>query len=126
MGNVRHFAINADDLSRARRFYERVFGWSFEPWGPPGFFMISAGEKDPAIVGSLQQRRELLPGTRMTGYECTISVEQDVAKVAAAVKANGGRVVMKKATIPTVGDLIFFEDPEGNLAGAMRYDLKAE
>ncbi len=31
MGNVRHFAINADDLSRARRFYERVFGWTFDP-----------------------------------------------------------------------------------------------
>jgi predicted enzyme related to lactoylglutathione lyase len=49
-----------------------------------------------------------------------------VDKVAAAVKANGGRVVMERATIPTVGDLIFFEDPEGNLAGAMRYDPKAE
>ncbi len=30
MGNVRHFAINADDLPRARRFYERVFAWSFQ------------------------------------------------------------------------------------------------
>lgn len=127
MGNVRHFAINADELPRARRFYERVFGWRFEPWGPPGFFMIDAGDKSPsAAIGSLQQRRELVPGKRMTGYECTIAVEDDVEKVAAAVKANGGRVVMEKATIPGVGDLIFFEDPEGNLAGAMRYDPNAD
>jgi predicted enzyme related to lactoylglutathione lyase len=127
MGNVRHFAINADELARARRFYERVFGWRFEAWGPPGFFMIATGDPGPsAVLGSLQQRRELVPGKRMTGYECTIAVEADVEKVAAAVKANGGRVVMEKSTIPGVGDLIFFEDPEGNLAGAMRYDAKAE
>ena len=127
MGNVRHFSINADDLQRARSFYGKVFGWRFEPWGPPGFFMINAGGKDAAVpFGSLQQRRELVKGRRMTGFECTIAVEQDVEKVAAAVKANGGRIVMEKATIPGVGDLIFFEDPEGNLAGAMRYDEKAE
>jgi uncharacterized protein len=125
MGNVRHFAINADDLPRARQFYERVFAWRFEPWGPPGFFMIATGEA-AGPMGSLQQRRELVAGRRMTGFECTIAVEEDVEKVAAAVKANGGRVVMDKATIPGVGDLIFFEDPEGNLAGAMRYDPKAE
>ncbi len=129
MGNVRHFEINADDLPRARRFYEKVFGWKFEPWGPPGFFIINAGEKTKdgaGVLGSLQQRRELVPGKRMTGFECTISVDTDVDKVAAAVKANGGKIVMQKATIPGVGDLIFFEDPEGNLAGAMRYDEKAE
>jgi predicted enzyme related to lactoylglutathione lyase len=127
MGNVRHFAINADDMERARTFYGKVFGWRFEPWGPPGFFMINAGDKDGAHpFGSLQQRRELVKGRRMTGFECTIAVEKDVDKVAVAVKANGGKVVMEKATIPGVGDLIFFEDPEGNLAGAMRYDAKAE
>jgi len=27
---VAHFAINADDLPRARRFYENVFGWKFQ------------------------------------------------------------------------------------------------
>lgn len=123
---VRHFAINADDLPRARRFYERVFAWRFEAWGPPGFFMIATGAKDPRLLGSLQQRRELQPGRPMTGFECTIGVEQDVAQLADAIKANGGRIVMEKATIAGVGDLIWFEDPEGNLAGAMRYDPKAE
>ena len=123
---VRHFAINADDLPRARQFYERVFGWKFEAWGPPGFFMVATGAKEPRVLGSLQQRRELVPGRAMHGFECTIGVEQDVDKVAALVKKNGGRVVMEKATIAGVGDLIWFEDPEGNLAGAMRYDPAAE
>ena len=33
--DVAHFAIHADDCQRAKRFYEEVFGWTFEPWGPP-------------------------------------------------------------------------------------------
>jgi uncharacterized protein len=122
MGNVRHFAINADDLERARAFYRNVFGWKFEPWGPPGFFMIATGEPHGASpLASLQQRRELLAGQKANGFECTIAVTEDVDTVAKAVVANGGRVLMQKATIPGVGDLIFFQDPEGNIAGAMRY-----
>jgi hypothetical protein len=33
---------------------------------------------------------------------------------------------MQKVTIPTVGRLIFFQDPEGNVAGAMHYDSDAK
>jgi predicted enzyme related to lactoylglutathione lyase len=33
--NIAHFAIDADNVPRARRFYEAVFGWRFTPWGPP-------------------------------------------------------------------------------------------
>jgi predicted enzyme related to lactoylglutathione lyase len=124
--DIRHFAINADDLARARRFYERVFGWKFEPWGPPNFLLIKTGtEKEPGIQGALQGRRELVPGKRMIGYECSIAVD-DVDQVAAAVRASGGRVLMERVTIVGVGHLIFFEDPEGNVAGAMQYDSQAE
>jgi predicted enzyme related to lactoylglutathione lyase len=124
--NLQHFAINADDPERARRFYQRVFGWTFQAWGPPEFFQITTGSaKEPGIRGALQRRRELIPGQRMNGFECTISVA-DVDKVAAAIRANGGRILMEKTTIAGVGDLIFFQDPEGNMAGAMRYDTSVE
>ncbi len=124
--NVKHFAINAGDIARARRFYERVFGWKITPGGPPDFFQIETGDaRDPGVKGALQKRRELVPGKRMIGYECSISVA-DVDKVAAAVKASGGKILMERTTIRTVGHLVFFEDSEGNVAGAMQYDPKAE
>jgi uncharacterized protein len=124
--NIRHFSINADDVRRARKFYEKVFGWKFEPWGPPDFFLIQTGsEQDPGIQGSLQGRRELVQGERMTGFECSVSVD-DVDVIAKAVVANGGKVIMLKVTIPTVGRLIYFQDPEGNVAGAMHYDADAK
>jgi predicted enzyme related to lactoylglutathione lyase len=124
--HVAHFAINADDMNRARRFYEQVFGWRFEAWGPPGFFQIttSAG-REPGPLGALQKRRELIPGERTVGYECTVSVD-DVDAVTAAVVANGGTILIPKTLIPTVGHLIFFRDPEGNAVGAMQYDSKAQ
>ena len=37
---LRHFAINADDVPRAKAFYEKVFGWNFNPWGPPDFYQV--------------------------------------------------------------------------------------
>jgi len=124
---VAHFAINADDLPRARRFYENVFGWSFQAWGPPGFYMIDAGlaPATPLLRGSLQQRREIVKGVRMTGFECTISVS-DIQTTATAVEANGGTIVMPICTLAGIGRLLFFQDPEGNIAGAMQYDIQAE
>ena len=56
----------------------------------------------------------------MTGFECTVEVD-DVGAVAEAVVANGGRLLMERTTIPGVGELIFFEDPSGNVAGAMQF-----
>jgi len=124
--NLTHFAINADDTARARRFYENVFGWQFQPWGPPDFFQISTGDRtSPAVSnvvqGALQKRREIVPGARMIGYECSFAVAS-VDAIAAAVEASGGTIVMPKATIPGVGKLIFFKDTEGNIAGAIEFD----
>lgn len=127
MGSVRHFSINADDVERARRFYGEVFGWRFEAWGPPGFFMIDTGAVDDTPMrASLQGRRALAPGLKLNGFECTIAVDRDVDEVARAIVRHGGKILMEKSTIPGVGDLIWFEDSEGNVAGAMRYDVAAE
>ena len=125
--NLAHFAVNADDVEAARRFYEAVFGWAFQPFGPPGFFQIQTGGDDsgPGVLGALQQRRELVPGVRTVGYECTFAVD-DVDAVAKAVVDNGGCILMEKTTLTGVGDLIWFLDPDGNAAGAMRYDANAE
>ena len=120
--NVRHFSINADNVPRARAFYEKTFGWEFEPWGPPNFYLIKTGTtEEPGVEGALQGRREIVAGKPMFGFECTLGVDS-IDETIAAVEANGGKIVMPKFYIPTVGSLIFFEDTEGNLVGAMQYD----
>jgi len=115
----RHLAINADDVQRAKGFYETVFGWRFEPWGPPNFYQVNnAGD---GVIGALQERRELKPGAKMLGVEATMGVE-DIQATITAVEAAGGRILMGPYYIGEVGKLIYFEDTEGNFVGAMQYD----
>ena len=115
---LRHFAINADDVPRAKKFYETVFGWKFKPWGPPGFYQTrSAGA---GFVGALQERREL-DGRTMPGAEITFGVE-DIRETLAAIEAHGGKALMQPFRIEGVGELVFFQDTEGNIAGAMQYE----
>jgi predicted enzyme related to lactoylglutathione lyase len=122
--NVQFFAINADDVSRARKFYEKVFGWSFEPWGPPNFYLIETGKEKTAVRGGLQERRDLAPGQKMIGFECTISVA-NIDQAIRAIEANGGRLAAPKAHIPTVGTVAYFFDTEGNVAGIIQPERNA-
>jgi predicted enzyme related to lactoylglutathione lyase len=115
--HVRFFSIMADDVGRARKFYESVFGWTFEDWGPPGFFLIHGA----GIEGSLHGRNEPLTGTGYRAFEITVGVD-DVDAIAARVVAAGGTITMQKMRIETVGTLIYFNDTEGNRVGAMKYD----
>jgi predicted enzyme related to lactoylglutathione lyase len=115
----RHFAINADNVPRAKQFYEQVFDWRFDPWGPPDYYQINnAGS---GLKGALQERRELGPSARMRGFETTFGVA-DIKATIAAVEAGGGRIIMPLFRIEGVGELIYFEDTEGNILGAMQYD----
>ena len=118
---VRHFAIQAEDVERARRFYERVFGWRLTAWGPPEFYLIHTGDDpDDRHQGALQRRAEPLDGTGMRGFECTIDV-QDLDAIRMAIVAHGGTLLSEPFTIQAVGRLCFFADCEGNRAGVMQY-----
>jgi predicted enzyme related to lactoylglutathione lyase len=117
--DIAHFAIHADDCQRAKSFYERVFGWSFVPWGPPGFWRIHTSP-DAAIHGALQQRRTLLSGEGLRAFECSISVA-DVLAIAKAIRENGGKVTLDPFEIEGVGTMVMFEDTESNLVCAMQY-----
>ena len=120
--NLASFAIHVDDVDRARRFYEAVFGWVFEPWGPPGFYLIHTGEEaSPGIQGLMHKRQVPRTGTGLNGVEPSFSVD-DVDAIAALVEANGGTITYAKGVIPTVGALIRFLDTEGNDIGAMQYE----
>jgi predicted enzyme related to lactoylglutathione lyase len=115
-GRLTHLAINADDLPSTQRFYEGVFGWSFEEY-MPGFNRT----RDAGIdVAAIQGRRNLLD-VPTNGPEPTFEVDDLDAFVAQALEL-GARVLMEPATIPTVGRLAFVADPSGNVVGAITYE----
>lgn len=115
---LRHFAINADDVGRARSFYEAVMGWTYTPWGPPDFYQA----RGAGTLGALQARREI--EGRPQGVEVTFGVD-DLAATVAAIEAAGGKVLAGPFRIEGVGELVWFEDTEGNVLGAMQYEAGA-
>ncbi len=117
--DIAHFAIHATECRRAKTFYETVFQWKFQPWGPPEFWLI---ETSPgAIGGSLQKRPQPAVAGGQNGYECTIAVA-DIHATAAAITLAGGRLLLSPFTIENVGTLVGFHDPEGNSVCAMQYE----
>jgi hypothetical protein len=118
--HLRFFAITADDVERARKFYETVFGWRFEDWGPPGFYLIHGA----GVPGALQERREKLTGTGFRAFECTIGVDS-IDEIEPKIGPAGGKIDMKRMRLETVGLLLYMLDTEGNRVGVMQYDRGA-
>jgi predicted enzyme related to lactoylglutathione lyase len=115
---LRHFAINADNVQRAKAFYESVFGWVFNPWGPPDFYQVkNAGA---GLLGALQERRALQPSQRTNAFEATFAVD-NIRTALATVEAAGGKVLMHPYRIEGVGEIGYFEDTEGNVVGVAQY-----
>lgn len=111
-----HFAINVEDCDRAIAFYEAVFGWKFNAWGPPGFYLTQVG----GLHGAIQKRQKEPFPTVIGNFECTIAVD-DVDRVVALIVENGGTVTMPKVTIPTVCDIARVTDCEGNTFSVAKY-----
>ena len=115
--HVRFFSIMADDVARARKFYETLFGWIFEDWGPPGFYLI----RGAGLEGSLHARQEPLTGTGYRAFEITVGVDS-IADIEKRIAPAGGTITMPRMRIETVGELLYLNDPEGNRVGVMQYD----
>jgi uncharacterized protein len=122
MSRVIHFEIPATDPERAAAFYKKAFGWHAEKWpGPMEYWMISTGtDGEPGINGGLLKKNP--PVTSTTN---TIGVAS-VDKAIETVKSAGGKLVMPKTPIPTVGYFAYLEDTEGNLFGVMQADPSAK
>jgi predicted enzyme related to lactoylglutathione lyase len=122
MSRVIHFEIPASDPERTANFYQHAFGWKFEKWpGPMEYWMVITGpEGTTGINGGLIRKQGPLVATTNT-----IGVASVDAAVA-AVESAGGKLVMAKTPIPTVGYFAYCQDPEGNLFGVMQADPNAK
>ena len=116
MPRVVHFEIYGDKPGQLIDFYKNVFGWKFERWGPMDYWIIKTGE-GPGIDGGLGKQKN--PGIN------TIDVS-DVDEYIEKIKNAGGTVIVPKTTMPGIGYLAFFKDPQGNVFGIMKNDPTAK
>ncbi len=124
-----HFEIQAENPDRAIKFYSELFGWKFSQWGQQKYWLVTTGEDGtPGINGGLMPRPA--PGgpaemAAVNAFVCTIDVENLDATLA-KVAELGGKVVVPRMTIPTVGYLAYSKDTEGNIFGTMQMDETAK
>jgi uncharacterized protein len=123
MNRVIHFEIQADDVERAKKFYESVLRWKIEKYAPKeksdtmDYWMVMTGEEGaPGIGGGMYQRPK---EDKIYTYDCTIEVE-DIDKAMEAVKANGGAITREKNELPGVGWFAGAKDTEGNRFALMQ------
>jgi uncharacterized protein len=121
MPRVVHFEIPAEDPKRATAFYESVFGWKFSAFGGQDYWLAKTGETgEPGIDGAIMKRED--PKQPVTNSISVPSIDQFAKKVEAA----GGKMVVAKVAIPTVGYYAYFTDPEGNIQGLWENDAEAK
>ena len=122
MNRVIHFEIQADNIERAKNFYEKALGWKINQMmtkeqGGMDYWGVVTGEGTPGINGGMYQR--VASGDKLYAYDCTIEVP-DLDKAMAAVKENGGTITKEKMEIPGVGWFAGAKDTEGNRVGLMQ------
>jgi uncharacterized protein len=122
MSRVVHFEINVDNPERAAKFYSDTFGWKFDKWGGPSeYWLVTTGpDGQPGINGGMMKRPH--PGAATVNTIGVGSVDEAVA----TVTKNGGKVVMPKTAIPTIGWFAYCTDTEGNQFGVMQPDPNAK
>jgi predicted enzyme related to lactoylglutathione lyase len=123
-----HFEIQAQDPARAQAFYKALFGWQFDQWGGQAYWLAMTGDKTkPGIDGGLLPRPTGVPvdGAPMNAFVCTMDVP-DLDAYLTRVPALGGKVVVPKMPIPTMGWLAYAKDTEGNIFGMMQEDPNAK
>ena len=120
--HIAHFEIFADDVERARKFYQQVFAWRFEVGGPPDFYHIITGPPVEHGIsrGLIAKRRGPAAQGAINSFRSTISVTS-IRETIASIEAAGGKLRSTVIAIPDVGKVVEFADTEGNIVCVMQY-----
>jgi len=118
---VTHFEIPSDNPEANMKFFTEAFGWKFMQFGKEQYWLAATGdEKSPGINGAVMKKRD--PKQPVVNAIIVKNIEEAIRHIGKA----GGKMVMPKRAIPSVGWLAFFTDPDGNIHGIMQEDKNAK
>jgi predicted enzyme related to lactoylglutathione lyase len=103
-----------DNLSAARAFYGRLFGWTFQD---AGSYSVALNDERP-LGGMIQRPRpkDRSATPRWFGYISVANVE----RARRVVEKAGGRVLAAPQKFPRRGEQAVFADPEGAVFGVIK------
>jgi uncharacterized protein len=124
-GEVGHFEIPADNVERARKFYENAFGWKMNSVPGMDYTMVQTGPADdkgmpnaPGYVGGGIGKR----GGNLLHPVVTIVVD-DISHAEKTIEQHGGKILQKNQAIGdgSMGWTGYFKDSEGNIVGLYQW-----
>lgn len=109
------------DVATAADFYGKVFGWTYETYGGADdrdtyTLVLADGLPIGGMVFDQRALKDKVPSAR---WIALVSVP-DVRAAAAAVEAQGGKVIVAPRALGERGETAVFQDPEGVPFGAVR------
>ncbi len=114
--SVVFFELPAETPERAKKFYEKTFGWRITHNPALDIYMVGTAPSD-------QRGRSTVPGTvngmmssrrNADAATCLTIDVGDIDSAIESVKKNGGRIVQQKFEVPGTGTAAYFKDTEGN------------
>ena len=112
---INWFEISVNDMARAKKFYETVFGVEMQEADMMGMKMafFPSENMNGKVSGGLVQGPMHKPS--MDGAKIYFNGNPDLSVALGRVEAAGGKVTMPKTKInDEVGHMAFFIDTEGN------------
>jgi uncharacterized protein len=106
--SICHVDISASNQEEAGKFYGSLFGWKIQPI-PQMNYTTFAAEEGPG-GGFMQIGDGMAPAGQVLVYVSTDDIDASLAKA----ESLGGKTVVPKTEIPTVGWFGIFTDPSGN------------
>ena len=105
------------DVEKAKAFYARTLGWSYESMPMPEgeYHLITLGEE---MVGGMMQMPSQMPAGTPSHWFSYVSVD-DVDARMAQVAAAGGTIVSPAFDVEGVGRIGIVSDPSGATIGWM-------
>ena len=108
---VVHFEIPSDDIERAKKFYNSLFGWKLEKMpGDMEYWMGSTNDEQTIGVGVMKRQQ---PQQTVANYIDVSSVDEYAKKV----EKLGGKVKVPKTEVPGMGWFVVCMDTENNMFG---------
>lgn len=117
MGKVVNFHLPADDVERAAKFYQDVFGWSFQPFpgSPVPYFVADGdGEDGVGIPAAITVRQPEIVKAPVP----TIAVD-DIDRAMTDIVMKGGQQANVQ-DIPGLGRFGYAVDSEGNIIALLQ------
>jgi len=115
MATIIHFDISADNMERAKNFYEKIFDWKFQLLpGPANYYLIETkdlqGQKG---IGGGMSKRENPQQAGINNFIGVASLDDSLKKVSDL----GGKIIQPKMEVPGWGWLALCLDTENNPVG---------